>query len=135
MEGLIDTSVLVDYIVLEAELHGEAVSCIGRLDRCFVATVVIEELVHVLDRLRLDRKLINDKLHEVLSSCEVLSFGTKTLLMAAETLMKAKGMTFRQYNDMILLSIAKDQRMLLLTFDKDLMEACRANGVKLLQDA
>ena len=132
MEGLIDTSVLVDYILLDAELHKEAVSCIGKLDKCFVATVVIEELVHVLQRLRLDKNVINDKLHEVLSSCEVIGVTERTLLAASDTVMKEKDMSFRQYNDMLLLSIARDEQLPLLTFDRDLKVACSSNGVKLL---
>jgi predicted nucleic acid-binding protein len=133
MEGMIDTSVLVDYILLDSELHERAKSGLETLEHGFLPTVVIEELVHVLKRLKLDKRTIDGKLHEVLASYEVVVVNKKNILEAAEIIMREEAASFEQFNDKLILSAAKENGLPLLTFDKDLIKECKANGVKSIE--
>lgn len=132
MEGLIDTSVLVEYLLLEAEQHDRAKSSIEKLDQGFLPSVVVEELVHVLERLKLDKKTIREKVDEVLSSFDILSINMGNLADASEFIMKESGAKFEQFNDKLILSLAREEGMAILTFDRELMNECKVNGVEAL---
>jgi predicted nucleic acid-binding protein len=43
-------------------MHERAKEGLGRIDNGFVPSVVVEELVHVMERLKLDEKAIYEKL-------------------------------------------------------------------------
>ncbi len=134
MEGIIDTSVLVDYILPESQRHEKAKEAMGKIDRGFLPTVVVEELVYVLERLEFDKKAINEKIRQVLDSYDLLGVSAANIAGSASYIMEENGATFRQFEDKLILSIAKDEGMALLTFDKRLAKECKAHGVKLLYE-
>ena len=132
MEGIVDTSVLVDYILLDSELNERAKASLEKLERGFLPTVVIEELVHVLGRLKLDKRTIYEKVREVLDSYELVNVNAENIFEAAEIIIEEDGPSFGQFNDKLILSIAKERSLPLLTFDLNLIKECKENGVKLL---
>ncbi len=134
MEGVIDTSVLVDYILLEAPNHELAKTSLERIDRGFLPTVVVEELVSVLAKVGLDKKTINEKLRETLETYDVLSVNTSGISEAASHVMAERDIGFKRFNDKLILTLAKTEGLPLLTLDKELMKECKANGVKLLSE-
>jgi predicted nucleic acid-binding protein len=132
MECIIDTNVIVDYILLDSENHARAESELRKIDRGFLPTVVVEELAHVLGHLKLNKKTIEEKLRETLSSYEVLSLGEENLIGAVKMIMKEDAASFNRFNDKAILSAAKARALPLLTFDQNLIKECEANGVKTL---
>jgi len=133
MDCIIDTNVLVDYILLDSALHEKAKSDLEKVDYGFIPSVVIEELTHVLWRIGLDKKVINEKIGEVLDTYEVIGIGEDEILRANSVIMKEEHTSFRKFNDKLILSIAKKKDTPLLTFDGGLIEECKAHGVKLPQ--
>lgn len=130
MECVIDTNVLVDYIILESELHDRAKTGLEKISRGFVPSVVVEELAHVLEHLGLEKETINDKLKEVLESYELLSLYEEHILEAENIIMKEEKTSFKRFNDKLILSAAKQKNLPLFTFDRDLNEECKVHGVK-----
>ena len=128
MECVIDTSVLVDYILMDAEMHEKAKAGLAKIDTGFIPAVVIEELVHVLERLKLNKKALNEKIGEVLDSYELLSIDKVTILNAKSMIME-EGVSFKRFNDKLILSAAKREDLQLFTFDKELIDECIINGV------
>lgn len=130
MECVIDTNVLVDYILIDSEMHNKAKSGLEKIVNGFVPSVVLEELVSVLARLGFDKKTISEKLKEVLESYEVLSLYEGHISEAEEMVMAEEKVSFKRFNDMLILFAAKQKNVPLFTFDKNLNEECEHYGVK-----
>ncbi len=134
MECVIDTNVLVDYILLDSELHEKAKEGLEKIENGFVPAVVIEELVQVLGRLGVDKMIINEKIREVLASYEIISLDRENFLEAQKIINNEKGVQFKRFNDKLVLSAAKQNGLPLFTFDGDLKKECNIHGVKLLYE-
>lgn len=134
MEGVIDTCVLVDYILMDSEQHERARLNLEKIDRGFLPSVVVEELVHALERLKLSKETIDEKVRETLESYDVLSVSAGNLAEAAAHIMKESGARFKRFNDNVILSVAKAQGLPVLTFDGDFISECKSNGVELIYE-
>ncbi len=131
MECVIDTNVLVDYIIKDSDMHEKARECLEKIDNGILPSVVLEELTYVLDRLGLDKKTINEEINAVLNSYEVLGLGEDEIIQAKDIIMQEKHTTFKRFNDKLILSFAKKRDLPLLTFDRNLRDECESYGVKL----
>ena len=129
MECVIDTNVLVEYIIKGSDLHEKAKEYLEKIDNGILPSVVIEELAYVLNRLGLDKETIDGEIEEVLTSYEVLGIGEEEITQAREIIMREKHTTFKRFNDKLILSFAKKKDLPLLTFDGDLKNECKAFGV------
>ncbi len=129
MECVIDTNVLVEYIIKGSDLHEKAKEYLEKIDNGILPSVVIEELAYVLNRLGLDKETIDGEIEEVLTSYEVLGIGEEEITQAREIIMREKHTTFKRFNDKLILSFAKKKDLPLLTFDVDLKNECKAFGV------
>ncbi|EQD56543.1 protein containing PilT protein, partial [mine drainage metagenome] len=109
--------------------HEKAKEGLERIDNGFLPSVVVEELVHVLERLKFDKKVISEKIGEVLDTYEVLSIGENEILEAKDSIMK-ESVSFKKFNDKLILSTAKREDLPLFTFDEGLVDECKANGIK-----
>ena len=132
MDCIIDTSILVDYILIDSEFHKRAEAGLEKISIGFLPTVVIEEMVYVLHRLKLSKRLIGEKVEEVLSSYEILSLKTGNMLEANKMIITENNTTFKRFNDKLILSAAKDRGIPLFTFDQNLARECRENGVGII---
>ncbi len=121
MESVVDTNVLVYDAVEDAEFHEAASSVLTTLDRWLIPTVVLEEYVFVLEKLGIDRRFIARKVSELLRSryAEVVPLGSADIA-AATSLVSRERVSFRNFNDKLLLSVARRRRAMLFTFDTTL---------------
>ncbi len=130
MEYVIDTNVLVDYIIKGSDMHEKAREYLEKVDNGVLPSVVLEELVYVLNRIGLDKKTIDQEITEVLNSYDVLGIGEDEIIQAKDIILQEKHTTFKRFNDKLILSFAKKKDLPLLTFDSDLKKECEACGVK-----
>ncbi len=130
MECVVDTNVLVFDTIEDSEFHELAAATLGKLDRWLVPTVVMEEYATVLGKLGLKRDFIRRKVSELLdpSRAEVVPV-EETDLRSATEIISAERVSFRSFNDKLILAVARRRKALLLTFDKDLEGQCRRHGV------
>ena len=68
MECVIDTNILLGYIIKGSEMHEKAKEYLEKIDNGILPSVVLEELVYALNRLGLDRDTIDEEINEVLNS-------------------------------------------------------------------
>ncbi len=130
MECVIDTNVLVNYIIKGSDMHEKAKEYLEKIDNGILPSVVVEELTYVLSRIGLDKKTIDEEIGEVLNSYEVLGVGADEIMQAKEIIMQEKRTTFKRFNDKLILSFAKKRDLPLLTFDGNLKSECETHGVK-----
>lgn len=130
MECVIDTNVLVDYIIKGSDMHEKAREYLEKVDNGVLPSVVLEELVYVLNRIGLDKKTIDQEITEVLNSYDVLGIGEDEIIQAKDIILQEKHTTFKRFNDKLILSFSKKKDLPLLTFDSDLKKECEACGVK-----
>ena len=130
MECVIDTNVLVDYIIKGSEMHEKAKEYLEKVDNGILPSIVLEELTYVLNRMGLDKKTIDEEISEVLDSYEVLGIGEDDIMQAKDIIMQEKHTTFKRFNDKLILAFAKKRDLSLLTFDRNLRSECKAYGVK-----
>lgn len=131
MECVIDTNVLVNYIIKGSDMHEKAKEYLEKIDNGVLPSVILEELAYVLNRLGLDKKTIDEEIGEVLNSYEVLGIGADEIMQAKDIIMQEKHATFKRFNDKLILSFAKKRDLPLLTFDGNLKSECEAYGIKL----
>ncbi len=133
MECVIDTNVLVDYIIKGSEMHEKAKEYLEKIDNGVLPSIVLEELVYVLNRMGLDKKTIEQEISEVLNSYEIFGVGEDEIMQAKDIIMHEGNTTFKRFNDKLILSFAKKKDLPLLTFDGNLKDECEAYGVKMPQ--
>jgi len=133
MECVVDTNALVYDMIEDSELHGRASAILDNADRTIVPTVVVEELVHALKQLEIDENAIKDKIEEILTSerMELLPIDSYNIKEAV-TLLKKHSVSYRRFNDKLILSVAKNERLPLVTFDRELIAQCKKENVEVL---
>ncbi|MEM1546176.1 MAG: PIN domain-containing protein [Candidatus Methanomethylicia archaeon] len=133
MEALIDTNVLVYDTIEDSVFHEEAKKTLDKLDRWLIPSVVIEEFVLVLNQLNLKREIIGKKIDEILKSkrIEIVSIERSDLSSACISVLSEK-LSFKKFNDKIILSIAKRRKTHLFTFDSELKKEGKRYGVELI---
>jgi predicted nucleic acid-binding protein len=121
VDCIIDTNVLVYDTIEDSEFHSQAAETLGTLDRWLVPSVVMEEFVSVMTKLGARREFIDRKLSELLESGEVEFVAIEPEdLRAAAALISGERISFRKFNDKLVLSTANRMKAALYTFDKDL---------------
>ncbi len=131
MECVIDTNALVYEMIEDSEHHAEAVSTFNKIEHRVIPSVVIEELVHVLKQLDVKEEIIRKKLEEILSDegTEIAPV-TAANIEGAANLIASHSVSFRRFNDKLVLSVARTGGLPLFTFDKDLLSQCRKENIK-----
>lgn len=132
MECVVDTNVLVYETIEDSELHKEAIVGLEKIERRVIPTVVIEELVYVLKGLSASNEIIKGRVEELLKTegFDVIPINSNNIYEAVNLVTRHK-VSFSKFNDKLILSVAKSEKLPLFTFDKELKAECRKEGVEL----
>jgi Predicted nucleic acid-binding protein, contains PIN domain len=120
-ECVIDTNVLVYDTIEDSEHHETASAIIDNLDICIIPSVVLEEFIFTLAKLGLDNKIIYEKVIDLLETFEYLPIEKEDIINALNMIEKEK-VSFKKFNDKLILCIAERRKAKLLTFDKELQK-------------
>ena len=120
-ECVIDTNVLVYDTIEDSEHHETASAIIDNLDICIIPSVVLEEFIFTLAKLGLDNKIIYEKVLDLLETFEYLPIEKEDIINALNMIEKEK-VSFKKFNDKLILCIAERRKAKLLTFDKELQK-------------
>ena len=133
MEYLVDTNILVYETILDSVYHEDVASNLERMGRVYVSTVTLIELAIVLWKLRLNNKLIIDRLRELMTEDRyvLIDISIKDIGNAIETLEK-EDVSISSLNDKIILSAAKRLNLGIYTYDKKLRKQCKQNNIPIL---
>lgn len=128
MECVIDTNALIYDTLEDSEHHKAARAVIDSAELCVIPSVVIEEFVTVLAKLGVDKKIIYQKVLEILDSFEYAPVEKEDVLNALDTL-KGEYTSYKRFNDKLVLRIAMRRGAQLLTFDRELRKEQEAVGL------
>jgi predicted nucleic acid-binding protein len=120
-ECVIDTNALVYDTIEDSEHHETASAIIDNLDICIIPSVVLEEFIFTLAKLGLDNKIIYEKVLDLLETFEYLPIEKEDIINALNMIEKEK-VSFKKFNDKLILCIAERRKAKLLTFDKELQK-------------
>jgi predicted nucleic acid-binding protein len=120
-ECVIDTNALIYDTIEDSEHHETASAIIDSLDICFIPSVVLEEFIFTLAKLGLDNKIIYEKVLDLLETFEYLPIEKEDIINALNMIEKEK-VSFKKFNDKLILCIAERRKAKLLTFDKELQK-------------
>ena len=114
MKAVVDTNVIFAYLNEEDPYHKKAVNLIESLEKIYLPTVVIFELIFLFEKYNIDLKII----HYLLSSKEVeyVETGLEDIYFAIRNNPKS----YDKFDDLIILHTALRLRVELVTFDKEL---------------
>jgi len=120
-ECVIDTNVLVYDTIEDSEHHETASAIIDNLDICIIPSVVLEEFIFTLAKLGLDNKIMYEKVLDLLETFEYLPIEKEDIINALNMIEKEK-VSFKKFNNKLILCIAERRKAKLLTFDKELQK-------------
>lgn len=129
---MIDTNVLVYDMIEDSVFHERAATLLNTLKRMIVPSVVLEEFILVLEQLRISRELIGKKIKEILrSQMVILPLEKSDFEVSLDTVLREK-ISFKKFNDKLILSTAKKMKLPIFTFDAELQKECEKYGLKIL---
>ncbi len=130
-EAVVDTSVLVDAVVEEAQRHMQARERLAGLTKITIPSVVLYELVWVLSRL-------GAKPEGVRNAMEALVRNPKVVIATDDGRIALKSIgrileertSLSNFDDKVVLETALELRIPLITYDKELERESRRAGAK-----
>lgn len=127
---MIDTNVLIFDTFVDSDFHTEAVSMLDSIDKWYLPSIVFHEFVWFFKARKIQISRANLKVEEYLTN-EKSSFSpctTDDIRFAAKHMKE-----YSEYNDLVILSVAKRLNLPLFTFDEDLKKTARRASVHLLR--
>jgi predicted nucleic acid-binding protein len=103
------------------------------MEKILIPSVVLEEFVLVLNKLKIERKIIGAKIKEILENekIKIIPIESIDIFNANSTILSEK-ISFKRFNDKIILSIAKKNKIALFTFDSELRRESKKYNIRLI---
>jgi len=134
MDCVIDTNVLVYELLEDSEHHEKAKELLESVTGCLVPTTVIEEFVHVMNKLGISNNIIKGKMEELLNAADIDVLPISVSNISDAIRLTAKyGLSFRDFNDQLIISAAKAENAQVMTFDLRMAAECSKEGVKTIK--
>ncbi len=129
MSAVVDTNVLIFDTFEDSEFHEEASSGLDSIDKWHLPDVVFHEFMWFLKSEHYQISRATLKMEEYLTH-EKSIFSPCT---ADDILFASKVSSYSDYNDFVILSVAKRLELPLFTFDGELKKKAGKHGVKSLK--
>ena len=101
--------------------------------KIYFPITVLEELVLVLKKLKVEEALIRKQIREIVSDPRVVLVDVeKKDVEEAISILEREKLSVRRFNDKIILVTARKMNLPLYTFDSELKEECRKFKIKIL---
>jgi hypothetical protein len=129
LSAVVDTNVLIFDTFEDSEFHVEAIKLLDSLKRWILPSIVFHEYVWFMKGEKLDLSFSQEKVIEYLTHVKtnMVPIQVDDILFSIQ---RIKG--YRDYNDFLILSVAKRMGCPLLTFDERLKKHANQHGVKTL---
>jgi hypothetical protein len=130
MSSVLDTNVLVFDTFEDSQLHKVATSKLDTLDRWYIPSIVFHEYVWFMKAEDMELGFGKNKLLEYLTNAKT----TYCPVEPVDILFASREMAdYREYNDLLVLSVSRRMDQPLLTYDKPLQKACERFNVKTVE--
>jgi len=129
LSAVVDTNVLVFDTFEDSEFHREATKLLDSLNRWILPSIVFHEYVWFMKREKLDLSFSREKVIEYLTHVKSnpVAIQVDDILFSIQRIRE-----YRDYNDFLILSVAKRMGHALLTFDERLKKYANQHGVRTL---
>lgn len=129
MSAVIDTNILIFDTFEDSEFHEEARGQLDSLERWILPLIVFHEYVWFMKAEKLDLSFCQEKVIEYLTRAKTIP----APIQIDDILFSIRRIEdFRDYNDFLILSVAKRMRHPLLTLDENLKRYANRHGVRTL---
>jgi uncharacterized protein len=130
LSAVIDTNVLIFDTFEDSEFHKAAASGLDSLEKWHIPTIVFHELVWFFKGRAIEVSRVSVKVDEYLRNekTEFAPCAPDDLRFAASRLRD-----YHEYNDLVILSVAKRLGVPLFSFDDDLKKNAKLNSVDLFE--
>ncbi len=118
MEVIVDTNLIIAVIFTDHENHEEALKAWKGISKAYLPLISITEIAYFLIKNNLDLGIMNVVLTDPM--IEVVSNTTEDILFAAQHKDMISG--YDDFNDFLILSVARRLKLPLLTYDKKLKQ-------------
>jgi hypothetical protein len=129
MECIADTNILIYDTIEDSEFHQKVSETLDLMDNVMVPSIVLEEFVHAMKQIKVGEDIIRKKSIEILDTYAIIPISAINMKDSIRILSE-ENVSFKRFNDKLILSVAKEKNLPLFTFDKELISECKANGVK-----
>ena len=134
MTTLVDTNVLVYDAIENSPHHDRASDLIDESEDPIINSLSIVELGFVLPRYGIDNDSVRMKLEELLhSDYFTISWISGKMLEGASVYMVENGLSFKDFNDLIIAYDAHLRNVPLVTFDNALSKKCKKLGIQVIE--
>jgi len=129
LSAVVDTNVLIFDTFEDSEFHVEAMKLLDSLKRWILPSIVFHEYVWFMKGEKLDLSFSREKVTEYLTQAK-----TNTVPIQVDDILFSiqRIKEHRDYNDFLILSVAKRMGHALLTFDEKLKKHANQHGVRTL---
>jgi len=129
LSAVVDTNVLIFDTFEDSEFHIEAMKLLDSLKRWMLPSIVFHEYVWFMKGEKLDLSFSREKVTEYLTHAKtnLVPIQVDDILFSIERIKE-----YRDYNDFLILSVAKRMGHALLTFDERLKKYANQHGVRTL---
>ena len=134
MTVLVDTSVLLYDTIENSPHHDSASEIIDESEDPIINSLSIVELGFVLPRYGIDNESVRMKIEELLhSDYFTVSWLSGKMMEKASSFMVENNLSFRDFNDWIIVYDAYSRKVPLVTFDKILQKRCKKLGIQIVE--
>jgi len=128
VSAVLDTNVIIFDTFEDSQFHGDARSKIDALERWFIPSMVFHEYVWFMKAERIELDFTKSKLTEYLLNAKTIYCPIEL----ADIVFASREMAdYREYNDFLILSVARRLQQPLLTYDEPLGRTCERFGIKM----
>ena len=134
MTVLIGTNVLVYDTIENSPHHDSASEFVDESEDPIINSLSIVELGFVLPRYGIDNESVRMKIEELLhSDYFTVSWLSGKMMEKASSFMVENNLSFRDFNDWIIVYDAYSRKVPLVTFDKILQKRCKKLGIQIVE--
>ena len=129
--AVVDTSVLVDALVVEARNHARARARLEALDRMMLPSIVLYELVWVLKRLGTSEALVRRTLESLVGNPKVTIIQDDGRISEKAIIrLVNEGKRLSSFDDKVILESALRENTPLITYDLELKGEAKSAGIE-----
>lgn len=130
MSAVVDTNVLIFDTFDDSELHAEAKGSLDSLEGWVLPSIVFHEYVWFMKAENLDLSFTKEKVIEYMTHTKTRSVPIQVddIIFSIRTID-----AYPNYNDFLILSVAKRLRHPLLTFDEKLKRHASRHGIEIFE--
>lgn len=123
--AVVDTNVLIYDFLENSPFHKASRELLNSLDKIILLPNILVEFILVSLRLKIDENIIRNKVEEILKNSILVR-------IKKEDVIGAINLNIKEVNDALLVIVAKRLDLPIISYDEDVIKACKNLGIKII---